>query len=583
MEEPQSWPVERDERSQKTVGDDRSQKTAEKLRLLREQADETLSGHRRRVSHIEAELNLRLKQIAEEIARDRVAEEMEAAAAAQLQEELEGLQSTLTGNDAEIQSLQEMLESQASDYQQRLDQREEELGQLIEQAEQAQSQCAELARQLQKESETGAQLSEDLQAAQRALKELRAEPYRACDNLRNELTELQQQREQEQNETSQLHDKPHATQQSLEQLQAQECADCASKSEELKNLQHQNEELQQQLKSAHEKFRSLEQLQSDTTAALEKLVAKSEEMAALLKTAETRIQELDNKQEHQYQFEQLNRKFELALADVQKLKRENAELNSELASRSAASDESSPELVSLRSERDALADRVFKLENSPPEVIDGDLQQEISDLQRRFELAADDVRQLKQINSKLQEQLSQQPLAAEDPAIDGSDWQAQKSRLLAELDAEEQSSLTDERRAARATIEGTIMLTDQVVAEKDKQIAELQASLEARPAKAEIETMKHAIQEEICSNDELIQTERRRLEKLQQEWQEKLRSAELEISVDRAKLARERSDLEERLAGLQDTQYDSNSDARGKPRHRWLSALGLKEEEEDPQ
>ena len=482
MEEPQSWPVERDERSQKTVGDDRSQKTAEKLRLLREQADETLSGHRRRVSHIEAELKMRLKQIAEEIARDRVAEEMEAAAAAQLQEELEGLQSTLTGNDAEIQSLQEMLESQASDYQQRLDQREEELGQLIEQAEQAQSQCAELARQLQKESETGAQLSEDLQAAQRALEELRAEPYRACDNLRNELTELQQQREQEQNETSQLHDKPHAPQQSLEQLQAQECADCASK---------------------------------------------SEEMAALLKTAETRIQELDNNQEHQYQFEQLNRKFELALADVQKLKRENAELNSELASRSAASDESSPELVSLHSERDALADRVFKLENSPPEVIDGDLQQEISDLQRRFELAVDDVRQLKQINSKQQEQMSQQPLAAEDPAIDGSDWQAQKARLLAELDAEEQSSLTDERRAARATIEGTITLTDQVVAEKDKQIAELQASLEARPAKAEIETMKHAIQEEICSNDELIQTERRRLEKLQQEWQEKLRSAEL--------------------------------------------------------
>ena len=538
MEEPQSWPVERDERSQQTVGDDRSQKTAEKLRLLREQADETLSGHRRRVSHIEAELNLRLKQIAEEIARDRVAEEMEATAAAQLQEELEGLQSTLTGNDAEIQSLQEMLESQASDYQQRLDQRDEELGQLIEQAEQAQSQCAELARQLQKESETGAQLSENLQAAQRALEELRAEPYRACDTLRNELTELQQQREQEQNETSQLHDKPHATQQSLEQIQAQECANCASK---------------------------------------------SEEMTALLKTAETRIQELDNNQEHQYQFEQLNRKFELVQADVQKLKRENAELNSELASRSAASDEYSPELVSLRSERDALADRVFKLENSPPEVIDGDLQQEISDLQRRFELAVDDVRQLKQINSKLQEQLSQQPLAAEDPAIDGSDWQAQKARLLAELDAEEQSSLTDERRAARATIEGTITLTDQVVAEKDKQIAELQASLEARPAKAEIETMKHAIQEEICSNDELIQTARRRLEKLQQEWQEKLRSAELEISVDRAKLARERSDLEERLAGLQDTQCDSTSDARGKPRHRWLSALGLKEEEEDPQ
>ena len=64
--------------------------------------------------------------------------------------------------------------------------------------------------------------------------------------------------------------------------------------------------------------------------------------------------------------EDLQHKFDLALADVQKLKHENGDLREELASRPEANDQESPELVAIRTERDALAARVEELEQAPP-------------------------------------------------------------------------------------------------------------------------------------------------------------------------------------------------------------------------
>ena len=66
--------------------------------------------------------------------------------------------------------------------------------------------------------------------------------------------------------------------------------------------------------------------------------------------------------------------------------------------------------------------------------------------------------------------------------------------------------------------------------------------------------------------------------------QEKLRKAEVEISMERAKLARERAVLDERLNEAQE--HDDNAqlvdDAKGGDKHgrgKWLTRLGLREEE----
>jgi hypothetical protein len=70
------------------------------------------------------------------------------------------------------------------------------------------------------------------------------------------------------------------------------------------------------------------------------------------------------------------------------------------------------------------------------------------------------------------------------------------------------------------------------------------------------------------------------LEQLQQEWKDKFRTAELEISVQRATLAREQAKLEETLA-LMESQSTNPEKTDGKPKHRWLSALGLSDDDDD--
>ncbi len=216
---------------------------------------------------------------------------------------------------------------------------------------------------------------------------------------------------------------------------------------------------------------------------------------------------------------------------------------------------------------------------------DVDVRQELEDLQCRYDMAVDDVHQLKQENQQLQEQLAAGSQDATTPPIMGDDWQAQKSRLLAELDAEEQGSMDTERRREVAAIEATIAQTDQLIAQKDQEIANLQAALAREPESqpqsepaALTEALKKEIREEIFAEDQLIQQERERLEAMQQEWQEKLREAELEISMERAKLAREHLALQEKLSRQSAAQADVEE---GKPRRRWLSALGLGEDEEE--
>jgi chromosome segregation ATPase len=283
---------------------------------------------------------------------------------------------------------------------------------------------------------------------------------------------------------------------------------------------------------------------------------------------------------------ELQQKFELALADVQKLKRENSALREELAERPAASDQETPELIAVRSERDALAARIAELEQSAAVAATNvDAEQERDDLQRRFEMAVDDVRQLKQENAQLRDKLAATApgLAAAETA-GGSDWAAQRAKLMAMLEEEdEQGDVSPERVAERVTVTKTIAATDRVIANKDQEIAELRTELEAHSRNDSVDNAAAQLREEAFDADEVVARERQRLAALNAEWEDKLRAAELEFSVERAKLAREQAALRERMFELQ-----SGAPAAGahdgdpsKPRRRWMSALGLHDEADD--
>jgi chromosome segregation ATPase len=287
------------------------------------------------------------------------------------------------------------------------------------------------------------------------------------------------------------------------------------------------------------------------------------------------------------EFVELEQKFDLALTDVQKLKRENSALREELAQRPAASDDDPPELIAVRTERDALASRVAALEAAAAAapVVDPDARQERDDLQRRFEMAVDDVRQLKQENAKLRDQLaaSSRSGGGAEPAALGSDWASQKARLMAMLAEEDETGeLTEQREAERATVAKTIAATDRVIADKDKEIAELRTALEARGDAAQVDAEAAALRDEVLNADELIAAERQRLAQLNAEWEDKLRAAELEFSVERAKLAREQAALRDRMLELQSAHAQlGDAGDGGKPRRRWRAALGLQDESDE--
>jgi len=265
--------------------------------------------------------------------------------------------------------------------------------------------------------------------------------------------------------------------------------------------------------------------------------------------------------------------------DVNRLKRENAQLQEELTQRPEQDETESPALVSLRAERDALAVRIAELEDASQQVVDEDSQQQIDDLQRRFELAVEDLRAVKQENVDLKSQLaSKSPSISTSSNEVGDDWEAQKERLLAALESEDEESVDEDRQEERAKIEGTIAITDRIVAEKEQEIAELRGLLESQTDSDKQEAP--SPEAELLDKDEVIQAERTRLEQLQQEWQEKLREAELEMSLQRAALARRETELQHKLEEIKHAE-PVESTVDGKPRRRWLSALGIRDDEED--
>lgn len=409
----------------------------------------------------------------------------------------------------------------------------------------SQDAAADTHRLLQESKEQLAALTDSEAQAKARIDELAAQ----VESLTNELTaakdELAARAESATNEVSWLQKEREAAEQSRDQLAA---------------------DLEELLKQ-----------QKTTEEALAEAQSQHEQAAQALQEAEERIGKLTGSAEEE--LAQANKKFELALADAQKLKRENAELQEELARRPEVAETESAELVSLRLERDALAARITELEAAPASLGNEDSDERFADLQRRFELAVEDLRSLKQENAQLQDKLAQgqQPSGSTAASSQAMDWQAQKARLLAELESEETDEPpSPERQQELVTIEGTISITDRVVAEKDREIAELREQLTARP----VEVVEKPPAMELLDKDEIIAAERAKLEALQQEWHEKLRGAELEMSVQRAALARKEAEIEQKLQAVQEAQSDPVTGADGKPRRRWLSALGLRDDEE---
>ncbi len=260
---------------------------------------------------------------------------------------------------------------------------------------------------------------------------------------------------------------------------------------------------------------------------------------------------------------------------------ENEQLAAQL--RDAPSGDGSGELKKLRKERDKLQS---KLSEAEEKLAAGggsgneDVAQANEDLQRRCEMAIEELRELKRTNAELETKLKNKGAVAVAAGGGALDWEAQKLKLLASLEADDVDPDDEEAVAERQSVEDAIQLTNQVVAEKDAEIEELRRQLDVAGTNNGSATK--AAVSELLDHDEIIRAEREKLAQAQAEWREKIGKAEIDISVERAKIARDRMELEERLRSYQDEHPTDTSETTtnqsGKPvRGRWLARLGLKD------
>ena len=170
-------------------------------------------------------------------------------------------------------------------------------------------------------------------------------------------------------------------------------------------------------------------------------------------------------------------------------------------------------------------------------------------------------------------------------------WEQRREQLMIQLESD--GSTTPEKQAARNQFteiidasQREIGARDQLLNERDREIKELEMILTRQSTVTNGLAVGATAVAQILDADELLTAEREKLRNLQQEWEEKLRTAEIEISTERARLTREKIEFEAatRSMQLKSDEVDASKDCQrsqqeplGRPR-RWLRRLGLREE-----
>ena len=166
----------------------------------------------------------------------------------------------------------------------------------------------------------------------------------------------------------------------------------------------------------------------------------------------------------------------------------------------------------------------------------------------------DQLYDLRQELRQSQEEVARLEVAVQNPAdpkpVVQGDWESQKRALLAQLESEDVPD--DDRSGQLISMREVISATDEVVEAKNREVSELKQLLALQSDSIGEVAVGAAAIDEIFNHDDLIQQERASLEKMKAEWREKLSQAEIEVSMERAKIARERKELEAEFERLQD-------------------------------
>jgi len=231
-----------------------------------------------------------------------------------------------------------------------------------------------------------------------------------------------------------------------------------------------------------------------------------------------------------------------------------------------------------------------------------DEQAELADLRWEAETLRAKVADLKQQNQDLAAQVANRNMASslgngEAAASETLSWEDRKQIILRQMEQESfdaeafaqslgQDSPSGELdpREYVEQLHCEILRRDEDLEQRKEQIRELQCLLDQQSeTRAGGIAIGAAAITSIIDSDELVREERERLQRMQDEWEEKFRQAEIDASLERAKLSRERQEVARKLADLEEQLAHAKRESRHSPTdehpqsRRWLTKLGLTE------
>ncbi|MBN2021638.1 MAG: hypothetical protein JW809_02500 [Pirellulales bacterium] len=524
---------------------DRTDELARSWGRQRGQIEQFLAAQRERLQTAHKHLAAQVEQIAKDLAHAQ-------AENRRVEEDLDGRYRALDDEAKTVAKLKEALQAAQADWQaaqdraashqaqlaQRIERSQEELGQRMEQFAQRRAELAEAEAAVAHEKQSVSLLRQQQEEESQRLGAKAAELEAAGEELASLRARTEGQRRR-----------------IAREIEAQRAAD-------RKDLARRRTEIEQ---LATDRLDALRQELLDATAQRDQLEAELEAARAAQARREA-------------EWVETRRRYEA-------MESRQAETSAEAPAAAGISDAAWEE---LRAQRDALDDKLAKAQEEAE-----DLRQQLGqasggdtdadDYRRRYEMAMEDLRDLKRRNAELESQAgaARGGGAARDQAFGNVlDWETQKQRMLAALEADFDENNEDDVKQ-RLKIEEVIRATQRVVEEKDREIAELRQLLECQTGQVGQMAVGAAAFSEIVDQDAIIQEERENLKRLQEEVREKLRQAEIDISIERAKIARQRTELEAKTRHLEldKTGPEEKAPEPEKPaRGRWLSRLGLKDE-----
>ena len=294
-----------------------------------------------------------------------------------------------------------------------------------------------------------------------------------------------------------------------------------------------------------------------------------------------------SEQIHSQQEEQVSRLSEQLQKQIDEQCRRLEQQTEKLQAAGAYQEELTTEIEAGRCREAELSDELEALRRCCDQLEQCAANDSADDFQRRFEMAMDDLHELKARNSELEAQLAEaQTCGRQAPVSSGEslDWESEKRRILDAWEAESDEDAQD-TVLQRTEIEDLVKSTDKIMAEKEREISDLKKLLAAQSSTHDAVAVGAAAVGKIVDSDAVVQEERQNLQRLQEELEEKRRQAEIDNSIERAKIARHRREFEEKVRAFQeqggkiDLQSDPSNTSAPAKRGQWLARLGLK----DPQ